>query len=110
MNFVLTTRNAEGQQCYEKRDRVTAEIKNHQGHDCATEVRVQDKKDGSYKISYFAKESVRCETVVKVNEEQSSRQSISGSSETKTIQTRAIFWTFRFVWWNVIQTMGSGSK
>ena len=44
-NFVLTTRNAEGQQCYEKRDRVTAEIKNHQGHDCATEVRVQDKKD-----------------------------------------------------------------
>ena len=47
-NFALTTRNAEGQQCYEKRDRVTAEIKNHQGHDCATEVRVQDKKDGSF--------------------------------------------------------------
>ena len=69
-NFVLTTRNAEGQQCYEKRDRVTAEIKNHQGHDCATEVRVQDKKDGSYKISYFAKESGRLEAVVKVNEEQ----------------------------------------
>ena len=69
-NFVLTTRNAEGQQCYEKRDRVTAEIKNHQGHDCATEVRVQDKKDGSYNISYFAKESGRCEAVVKVNEEQ----------------------------------------
>ena len=68
-NFALTTRNAEGQQCYEKRDRVTAEIKNHQGHDCATEVRVQDKKDGSYKISYFVKESGRCEAVVKVNEE-----------------------------------------
>ena len=70
VNFVLTTRNAEGQQCYEKLDRVTTEIKNHQGHDCATEVRVQDKKDGSYKISYFAKESGRCEAVVKVNEEQ----------------------------------------
>ena len=69
-NFVLTTRNAEGQQCYEKRDRVTTEIKNHQGHDCATEVRVQDKKDGSYKICYFAKESGRLEAVVKVNEEQ----------------------------------------
>ena len=69
-NFVLTTRNAEGQQCYEKRDRVTTEIKNHEGHDCATEVRVQDKKDGSYNISYFAKESGRCEAVVKVNEEQ----------------------------------------
>ena len=69
-NFVLTTRNAEGQQCYEKRDRVTAEIKNHQGHDCAAEVRVQNKKDGSYKISYFAKESGRLKAVVKVNEEQ----------------------------------------
>ena len=69
-NFVLTTRNAEGQQCYEKRDRVTAEIKNHQGHDCATEVRVQDIKNGSYKISYFAKESGRYEAVVRVNEEQ----------------------------------------
>ena len=69
-NFVLTTRNAEGQQCYEKRDRVTAEIKNHQGHDCAAEVRVQNKKDGSYKISYFAKESGRLEALVKVNEEQ----------------------------------------
>ena len=69
-NFVLITRNVEGQQCYEKRDRVTAKIKNHQRHDCATEVRVQDKKDGSYKISYFVKESGRCEVVVKVNEEQ----------------------------------------
>ena len=69
-NFVLITRNVEGQQCYEKRDRVTAKIKNHQRHDCATEVRVQDKKDGSYNISYFAKESGRCEAVVKVNEEQ----------------------------------------
>ena len=69
-NFVLTTRNVEGQQCYEKLDRVTAEIKNHEGHECASEVRVQDKEDGSYKISYFAKESGRCEAVVKVNEEQ----------------------------------------
>ena len=69
-NFVLTTRNAEGQQCYDKRDRVTVEIKNLKGHDCATDVRVQDEKDGSYKISYFAEESGRCEAVVKVNEEQ----------------------------------------
>ena len=69
-NFVLTTRNVEGQQYYEKRDRVTAEIKNHEGHECASEVRVQDKEDGSYKVSYFAKESGRCEAVVKVNEEQ----------------------------------------
>ena len=69
-NFVLTKRNAERQQCYEKRDRVTVEIKNLQGHDCATEVPFQDEKDESSKISYFAEESGRCEAVVKVNEEQ----------------------------------------
>ena len=68
-NFVLTTRNAEGEQSYEKRDRVTVEIKNQQGHDCATEVRVQDNKDGSYKISYFAKGAEKCRLSVKVNGE-----------------------------------------
>ena len=68
-NFVLTTRNAEGEQCYEKRDCVTVEIKNHQGHDCVTEVRVQDNKDGSYKISYFAKGAEKCRLSVKVNGE-----------------------------------------
>ncbi|XP_022794156.1 E3 ubiquitin-protein ligase TRIM71-like, partial [Stylophora pistillata] len=69
-NFVLTTKNAKGQQCYEKRDRVTAEIKNQGGYDCATEVRVKDNHDGSYKVSYFAKETGRCQAVVKVNEEE----------------------------------------
>ena len=68
-NFVLTTRNAVEQQCYEKCDQVTVEIKSQQGHDLATEVRVKDNKDGSYKISYFAKETGRYEAVVKVNEE-----------------------------------------
>ena len=68
-NFVLTARNAEGEQYYEERDRVTVEIKNQQGLDCAKEVRVQDNKDGSYKISYFAKETGKCEVSVKLNEE-----------------------------------------
>ena len=68
-NFVLTTRNAEREQFYEKRDCVTVEIKNQQGHECATEVRVQDNKDGSYKISYFAKDTGKCEVSVKINEE-----------------------------------------
>ena len=67
--FVLTTRNAEGEQCYEARDCVTVEIRNQQGQDCATKTRVQDNKDGSYKISYFAKETGRCHLSVKVNEE-----------------------------------------
>ncbi|XP_022796512.1 E3 ubiquitin-protein ligase TRIM71-like [Stylophora pistillata] len=67
-NFVLTTKNAKGQQYYEKRDRVTVEIKNQQGLDGATEVQVKDNYDGSYKVSYFAKETGRCRAVVKVNE------------------------------------------
>ena len=67
--FILTTRNAEGEQCYEARDCVTVEIRNQQGQDCATKPRVQDNKDGSYKISYFTRETGRCHLSVKVNEE-----------------------------------------
>ena len=67
--FVLTTRNAEGEQCYDKRDCVTVEIRNHQSHDCTTKARVQDNNDGSYKVSYLAKETGRFELSVKVNEE-----------------------------------------
>ena len=61
--LVLTTRNAEGKQCYEERDTVTVEIRNRQGHDCATETHVQDNKDGTYK------ETGKCEASLKVNEE-----------------------------------------
>ena len=67
--FVLTSRNAEGEQCYEARDCVTVEIKNHQGQDCATKARVQDNKDGSYRISYFPRETGKCDLSVKVNED-----------------------------------------
>ena len=66
--FVLTTKNAEGEQCYEARDCVLVEIRNCQGQDCATKPRVQDNQDGSYKISYVAKETGRCHLSVKVNE------------------------------------------
>jgi len=67
--FVLTTRNVEGEQCYDERDCVTVEIRNQQGQDCAMETRVQDNKDGSYNISYLAKETGKCNASVKVNEE-----------------------------------------
>ena len=67
--FVTTTRNAEGEQFYEERDCVTVEMRNQQSHDCATKARVQNNKDGSYKISYFAKETGKCEASVKVNGE-----------------------------------------
>ena len=67
-DFKLTTRNAGGEQCYQERDRVTVEIRNQQGHDCATEAQVEDNKDGTYKISYFAQETGKCDVSVKVND------------------------------------------
>jgi len=42
--FVLTTRNAEGEECYNKHDRVTVEIWDEEGRECATEVRINDNK------------------------------------------------------------------
>ena len=67
--IVVTTMNTRGEQCYEERDCVTVEIRNRQGHDCATQAQVQNNKDGTYKISYFAKETGRCQASVKVNGE-----------------------------------------
>ena len=67
--FVLTTRNAENEQCYEQCDIVTVKIRNDDGRECATEAQVQDNKDGSYNISYFAKEAGTCQTSVMVNGE-----------------------------------------
>ena len=68
--FVLTTRNSEGEQRHEEHDYVTLQLKNHQGHDCATEKQVQDNKDGTYKITYCAKETGKCNASVKVNGEE----------------------------------------
>ena len=65
--FVLTTRNAEGGQCYNKHDRVTVEIRDEQGRECETEVRINDNKDGSYKISYSQKDQGKYKVTVKVN-------------------------------------------
>ena len=67
--LVVTTRNAEGQQYHEDFDSVTLEIRNRQCDNCAAEVQVQDNKDGTYKIKYFAKETGTCSASVKVNGE-----------------------------------------
>ena len=67
--LVVTTRNKKCQQCYDNNDCVTVEIGNRQGENCAAEVQVQDNKDGSYKIKYFAKETGTCSASVKVNGE-----------------------------------------
>ena len=67
--LVLTTRNAEGELCYEELDCVAVEIRNQQGPECATEAKVQDNKDGNYNISYFAKETGTCQASVMVSGE-----------------------------------------
>ena len=81
--FVLTTRNAENEQCYEQCDIVTVEIRNDNGRECATEAQVQDNKDGSYNISYFAKEAGACRTSVMINGEH-----VSGSPFTVQVKPR----------------------
>ena len=67
--ILLTTRNVEGEQHYNERDCVTMQIMNRQGHDCAAILQIQDNKNGTYNISYFAKETGKCDASVKVNGE-----------------------------------------
>ena len=67
--FILTTRNAEGRQCYNERDNVTVEIWDEQGRECATEVRINDNKDGLYHLSYSPRDQGRYKVTVKVNGE-----------------------------------------
>ena len=67
--LVVTTRNKKCQQCYDNNDFVTLEVRNREGENCAAEVKVQDNKDGTYKIKYFAKETGTCSASVKVNGE-----------------------------------------
>ena len=67
--LVVTTRNKQCQQCYDNKDCVTLEVRNRQGENCVAEVQVQDNKDGTHKIKYFAKETGTCSASVKVNEE-----------------------------------------
>ena len=81
--FVLTTRNTDNEQCYEQCDIVTVEIRNNDGRECATEAQVQDNKDGSYNISYFAKEAGACQTSVMINGEH-----VSGSPFTVQVKPR----------------------
>ena len=65
--FVLTTRNTDGRQCYSERDKVTLEINNQQRHNCMTEVQIEDREDGTYNIIYFVTEAGKLDASVKVN-------------------------------------------
>ncbi|XP_068671282.1 tripartite motif-containing protein 2-like [Montipora foliosa] len=67
--IVVKARNIQGKQVHDENNRVTMEIRNHEGHDCSTKPQIHDRKNGNYKISYFAKESGTCQASVKVNGE-----------------------------------------
>ena len=67
--LIVTTRKAEGEQYHDDCDSVTLEINNRQSDNCTAEVQVQDNKDGTYKIKYFAKETGTRSASVKVNGE-----------------------------------------
>ena len=65
--IIVKTRNIQGKQVYDENNHVTMEVRNHEGHDCSTKPQIHDNKNGSYEISYFAKESGTCQASVKVN-------------------------------------------
>lgn len=63
----MTTRAADGRQCYNEQAEVTLEIHNQQLQDCMTEVQIDDRKDGTCNISYFVSEAGKLNAYVKVN-------------------------------------------
>ena len=65
----LITRNAERKQWYDEKDRVTIEIKDKQAQECVTQVRIDDNKDGTYKITYYPRVQGTFKLLVKVNGE-----------------------------------------
>ena len=67
--FNLITRNAKKKQGYNKHDRVTVEIKDKQAQECVTQVRIDDNKDGTYKITYYPRVQGTFKLLVKVNGE-----------------------------------------
>ena len=80
--FNLITRNAERKQAYDERDRVTVEIdKDEQGQKCVTEVRIDDKKNGIYNISYYPRVQGTYKLLLKVN-----GKHISGSPFNVTVK------------------------
>ena len=67
--FNLITKRANKRECFNERDRVTVEMRDEQGRECVTKVRVDDNKTGSYHISYIPRVQGRCKLSVKVNGE-----------------------------------------
>ena len=68
-HFTLTTKDTEGRQCYNERDRVTVEIRDEQGRECTSEIQINDCKDGLYQVRYCPRDPGKCQVTVKVNGE-----------------------------------------
>ena len=79
--FTLITRNVERKQAYDERDCVTVEIKDEQGQECVTEVRMDDNKNGFYNISYYPRVQGTFKLLVTVNGEH-----VSGSPFTVIVK------------------------
>ena len=67
--FNLFTRNAERKQWYNEHDRVKVEIKDEQKRECVTQVKIDDNRNGMYKIIYFPRVQGTFKLLVKVNGE-----------------------------------------
>ena len=67
--FNLFTRNAERKQWYNEHDRVKVEIKDEQERECMTQLKIDDNKNGIYKITYFPIVQGTFKLLVKVNGE-----------------------------------------
>ena len=65
--FNLTTRNAATEQCYNKKDNVTVDLRDVRGQESKTTFFVNDNKDGTYKITYFPTFEGKYNLSVKVN-------------------------------------------
>ena len=67
--FRLTTRNSLGKQCYNKLDTVAVEMTDERGETSVANFNVNDKKDGTYNISYLPKVEGKFNLSVKINRE-----------------------------------------
>ena len=67
--FVVTTKNSRGEVCYNPVDRIAVELKRRGGEGAVENVQVEDKKNGTYQVSYFAADPGDHDVVVTVNKE-----------------------------------------
>ena len=67
--FVVTTKNSTGEVCYSPVDRIAVELKRRGAEGPVENVQVEDKKNGTYQVSYFAADPGDYDVVVTVNKE-----------------------------------------